>query len=109
MSTDYPKLFRFCDLGSSLSDVLKEMVEEKKLSSAQMESILKCYDKEICGELERRQNELPKAHISADVDYYKRFFNTWSFFLTNCILDMNSKECVAEAHAKFFSTLATKE
>lgn len=39
------KLFRFCDLGSSLSDVLKEMVEEKKLSSAQMESILKCYDK----------------------------------------------------------------
>lgn len=55
MSTDYPflmipcvmrsKLFRFCDLGSSLSDVLKEMVEEKKLSSVQMESILKCYDK----------------------------------------------------------------
>mgnify|MGYP001029912418 FL=1 len=55
MSTDYPflmapfvmrsKLFRFCDLGSSLSDVIKEMVEEKKLSSAQMESILKCYDK----------------------------------------------------------------
>lgn len=69
--------------------------------------------------MERRQNELPKAHISviicdrhneqADVDYYKWFFNTWSFFLTNCILDMNSKECVAEAHAKFFSTLATKE
>lgn len=84
MSVDYPfsiaslviysKLFRFCDLGSSLSDVLKEMVDEKKLSEKQMESILKCYDKvhirrgnknkEICLELERQQNELPKAHIS---------------------------------------------
>lgn len=55
MSVDYPfnivclvicsKIFRFCDLGSSLSDVLKEMVDEKKLSEKQMESILKCYDK----------------------------------------------------------------
>ena len=50
------------------------MVDEKKLSKQQMESLLKCYDKvvlkkggknkEICQELEKRQNELPKAHIS---------------------------------------------
>mgnify|MGYP004681198959 CR=1 FL=1 len=38
------KLYRFCDLGSALTESLTSMVQEKKLSKEQMESVLQCFD-----------------------------------------------------------------
>ena len=41
------KLYRFCDLGSALTESLTSMVQEKKLSKEQMESVLQCFDR-VC-------------------------------------------------------------